>query len=267
MGRYLETFLEELPKQTIFDDVQIVLDHNEPSDEEIELVRQFQKEYPGSIKHLITNPVIKQSESWNKCIRNSDADLVTIWNIDDLRTPDSLEKQVNFLTEHPEYGVVHGNFVIVNNFPSVHGKCIDHTYTLLYTKEYTRSFVLGPFFMFRKSLCDQIGYFDEQLYSGADFDMAVRLASATKIGMVHGFLGYFLDEGRGASTAPNNKQAVERTLIELRYGISDKVQYHLINEVEKAGYDVNNLQFDGSKISVESMVNDLKELKRDNATA
>lgn len=265
MGRYLETFLNELPKQTIFDQLQVVLDHNEPSSEEVELVKNFQEKYPGRIKHIVTSPVIKQSESWNKCIKHADADLVAIWNVDDLRTPDSLEKQATFLKNNSDYGAVYGNFIIVPKFGSFHGKSIDHTFTLLSPKELTRSFVLGPFFMFRKNLCQKIGYFDEQLYSGADFDLAVRLRTAAKIGMVHGFLGYFLDEGQGASTRINNKQALERTLIEQRYGIIDKVDQRWAYEVSQSDYDMNNLLFEGKKIPVESYFEDFEGFKQYNS--
>jgi hypothetical protein len=38
---YLKKFLDELPKQTYFENIEIVLDHNEPEPEEIEWVKEF----------------------------------------------------------------------------------------------------------------------------------------------------------------------------------------------------------------------------------
>ena len=42
MRKYLHTFLEELPRQTYFDRLEVVLDHNDPEPDELEWVRQFQ---------------------------------------------------------------------------------------------------------------------------------------------------------------------------------------------------------------------------------
>ena len=38
--------------------------------------------------------------------------------------------------------------------------------------------LLGPFFMFRKSLLSKIGKFDEQFFTGNDYDLAMRLVRA-----------------------------------------------------------------------------------------
>ncbi len=226
MKRYLQKFLEELPKQTFFDRLELVLDHNEPDEEEIGWVREFQKKYPGRIKHFINQKVVPLDVSWNKCIKESSGKYLTTWNVDDLRTPNSIELQCNELEKDPSVGLVYGNFRIVRVFGSTEGRLIECSH---YPKtELTRSFIVGPFFMFRKSLCEKAGYFDEQLIQGGDFDLAVRLAFHTKGACVTELLGYFLNEGKGLSTNPNSKQPLDRVTIELRYGIYDKIDYSLV---------------------------------------
>lgn len=266
MKKYLKLFLDELPKQTIFEQLQVVLDHNEPTEEELEWVKAFQEKYPGVIKHIVVNPVEPIGTSMNRCIKEADADFVAIWNVDDLRTPDSLEKQVNVLIENPEYGISHGNFVIVNSFPSQKGKFVDHSIYSHRPKEFTRSMVLGPFFMWRKSLCNVAGMFDEQLKSGADFDLAIRLAIHAKVGVAHGVLGYYLDEGKGASTRGDGKQPLERTLIEIRYGIFDKIDPNWANKLkEKSEYDVGKIKFDGIEHDVAEFVPNYDNFRRENS--
>lgn len=237
MERYLKVFLDELPKQTIFDDIEVVLDHNDPTEIEVFWVKQFQAKYPGRIKHIITNPVQPIGVSMNTCIMESSAPYVCIWNVDDLRTADSLEKQVLFLEKNEDYGVCHGNFVISKAFGVKSGLFIDHSEYVNGHPELTRGMVIGPFFAWRKALCNKVGYFDEQLKSGADFDLAIRLASSTKVGVVHGVVGYYLDEGRGASTNGSYKQPVERTVIEKRYGILDKIEQRWLNHENFSDYD------------------------------
>lgn len=267
MKRYLKLFLDELPKQTIFNRLQVVLDHNEPTEEELEWVRDFNEKHPGVIKHIIVNPVEPIGTSMNRCIREADADFVAIWNVDDLRTPDSLEKQANVLLNNKEVGISHGNFVIVNSFPNQKGKFIDHSIYNYRPKEFTRSMVLGPFFMWRKELCKVAGMFDEQLKSGADFDMAIRLAIHAKVGVAHGVLGYYLDEGLGASTRGDGKQPLERTLIEMRYGIFDKMDPSWVSKLkEKPEYQPDTIVFGGKTHPVTDFVPDYDDFRIRNST-
>ena len=60
-------------------------------------------------------------------------------------------------------------------------------------------------------------------------------------------LGYYLNEGLGQSTKPDSKQPLERTVIELRYGIR-VLEPQLVPYTQS--YDVENIIVDEEKISV-----------------
>ena len=245
MKDYLLPFLNNLPKQVAFDRLQVVLDHNEPDEEEVSWIEQFNKKYPGKIKHMIKDKVVPYGMSVNECIRNADGDYLTIWNIDDTRTFDSIASQAQMLDSDQEVDIVNGSFIITNKFDLRWGKLVDHSHHP--RPEYLRSMILGPFFMFRKSLVDKCGYFDEQLKSGADFDFAIRSAHhANKIGYSSAILGYYLDEGKGLSTRGDGLQETERTVIELRYNILDKVDHRFVERASK--YDITNISVLGKKI-------------------
>lgn len=241
MGKYLRLFLERLPEQTLFDRLEVVLDHNEPSVEEVEWVRAFQKRYPGKLKHFLVERVDPIGVSMNRCIRKAQADLVTIWNVDDLRTPNSIEAQTDLLSR-AKTDIVYGNYWVVSAFGKTAGDLVTHE--AIPVKELTRSMILGPFFMFRKDLCKRAGLFDEQLRSGADFDLAVRLAFHGQARATQTPLGYYLNEGLGASTRPNSLQPVERTVIELRYGIYDKIDYRFVAKASR--YNIPHLLYQGA---------------------
>ena len=51
----------------------------------------------------------------------------------------------------------------------------------------------GPFRAWKKVIHEKIGYFDEQLRSGADFDLMVRVAIVYKMKKTQGLLGYYLN--------------------------------------------------------------------------
>jgi glycosyltransferase involved in cell wall biosynthesis len=256
MEKYLPKFLEWLPKQTFFDNLEVVLDHNEPTEQEIHSVKDFQEKYPGRIKHIIVEKVDPIGTSMNRCIREASGDFVAIWNVDDLRTSYSIEVQARLLLENPHLDSVYGNFRIVRSFTSSKGKLVDCSQ--FPESELTRSMILGPFFMFRKSLCSKAGFFDEQLRSGADFDFAIRLVFHGQAQMVQEELGYYLNEGLGASTCLNSLQPIERTVIELRYGIYDKIDYHYLPQALK--YNIYHLKLGDQWIPIEDFVPNYAEM-------
>jgi len=239
MARYMEGFLLNLSEQT-HEDLEVVLDHNNPTDEEVAMVQSY-NEIHDNIFHIQVEGVDPIGVSMNRCIENASGDYLCLWNVDDLRTPRSIEIMANNLDENPDVDFVYGNFIIVPTFGGTQGQLVDET-----GKEewLTKGMILGPFFMFRKSAIKKSGMFDEQLVSGADFDLALRLAFNGKGLHIPEILGYYLNEGMGASTRPNSKQPLERTVIELRYGLN-VLEPHLIPDAMK--YDVENIIVDDIK--------------------
>jgi hypothetical protein len=142
--------------------------------------------------------------------------------------------------------IVHGSFISTDKFGTNFGKLIESNG--FDRSEYLRSMLLGPFFAFRKNLLSKCGLFDEQLKSGADFDFAIRAAShAREISYTRFPLGYYLNERNGLSTRGDGLQETERTVIELRYRIFDKIDQRFIERANS--YDVQNLHIGEKKIS------------------
>ncbi|CAK7052242.1 MAG: hypothetical protein DELT_01095 [Desulfovibrio sp.] len=258
--KYIKRFLEELPQQTFFEHTQFVMDHNEPSDYELNCVRDFQEKHPGKLKHLIRDTVVPYGVSINTCFEAADAQFLAIWNMDDLRTPDSLEKQYAAICDNSEIGVVYGDTYAVSAFGEKKGV---KSSAPLAPEERFRSFVCGPHFMFRKSLCEKVGLYDEQFISGADFDFCIRLAFYCDFKYLATPTGYFLSASEGLSTRPNSTQPVERTVIELRYGIYDKIQYgHL---AAASSYTIPYLLQKGEWVHIRQFVPEWQELLQENS--
>ena len=245
MGRYMKGFLDNLSTQT-HKDLEIVLDHNDPSDEEVKLVEEYNEEY-DNILHIKVEGVDPIGTSMNRCIEFASGDYLCIWNVDDLRTPDSIEVMAKALDENPDVDFVYGNYIIVPRFGGTEGQYVDETGR---EDELTTGMILGPYFMFRKSILEKSGVFDEQLVQGADYDLALRLALNGKGLHLPINLGYYLNEGLGQSTKPNSKQPIERTVIELRYNIR-VLEPHLVPYTRE--YDVENIIVDEEKIPVSNL--------------
>ena len=245
MSKYMKGFLDNLSTQT-HKDLEIVLDHNDPSDEEVKLVEEYNEEY-DNILHIKVEGVDPIGTSMNRCIEYATGDYLCIWNVDDLRTPDSIEVMAKALDENPDVDFVYGNYVIVPNFGGTEGQYVDETGR---EDELKTGMILGPYFMFRKSILEKSGVFDEQLVQGADYDLALRLALNGKGLHLPINLGYYLNEGLGQSTKPNSKQPIERTVIELRYNIR-VLEPHLVPYTRE--YDVENIIVDEEKIAVSNL--------------
>jgi len=241
----MKGFLDNLSTQT-HKDLEIVLDHNDPSDEEVKLVEEYNEQY-DNILHIKVEGVDPIGTSMNRCIEYATGDYLCIWNVDDLRTPDSIEVMAKALDENPDVDFVYGNYVIVPRFGGTEGQYVDETGR---EDELTTGMILGPYFMFRKSILEKSGVFDEQLVQGADYDLALRLAMNGKGLHLPINLGYYLNEGLGQSTKPNSKQPIERTVIELRYNIR-VLEPHLVPYTRS--YDVDNIIVDEEKIPVSNL--------------
>ena len=239
--KYLKGFLNSVKDQT-YKNIEIVLDHNEPTDKEINTIEKFNNKY-NNIQHTIIKKVDPLGVSWNRCIDKSTGEYLCIWNVDDLRTPNSIELMANVLDERRDIDIVIGKYIIVNKFKSKRGNTINESSRP--PQDFMSGMLLGPFFMFRKEILDKTGKFDEQFYSGNDYDLAMRLVRSGNYYCLDEVLGYYLNEGKGLSTKSQSLQPLERTAIELRYNLRI-LDTTLITKATES-YDIDNLYFDSKK--------------------
>jgi GT2 family glycosyltransferase len=250
--KYLKGFLKNVKQQT-HNNLEIILDHKEPTENEINIVKKFNSKN-NNIKHLIADKVYPIGPSMNKCIENSTGEYLCIWNVDDLRTSNSIEVMAKALDEKKDVDIVIGKYIIVNKFKSKKGNIIDESKRS--HSEFLRGMLLGPFFMFRKSLLSKIGKFDEQFFSGSDYDLAMRLVRAGNYFCLDETIGYYLNEGKGLSTKPDSLQPIERTAVELRYNLP-VIDKSLIDIASKS-YDLENLYYDSKKVPINQIISTFK---------
>jgi glycosyltransferase involved in cell wall biosynthesis len=220
---YLSSFINQLKFQSFFPVLMWILVHNEPSPREIEIVKEFSEEFPGKIKHIIRNSVEPLGASWNRGWKTAETEYICFWNLDDCRPYDSLQRQVEALGQNPECVMAYGDFMVVPQYAAIIGKRIK---TIPYNSFlFQRRFPGGAFMVWRRKVSDRIGYFDEQLQTACDYDLVTRAAvSGMKMCKTSGLVGYFTNESKGLSTQKGvDKEMIERTVVQLRYGMFDKI--------------------------------------------
>ena len=239
--RYLSEFFDALVSQTAFSDLELVLVHNQPSTVERDLVRSFARSYPDKLVHLVVDEtnacrLDRRPGSWaletvaqsmNRAIAQAAGEYIALGNVDDVRVTDSLEREVAVLESDAHIGLTYGDYVMVarpGDTTGFHQSCPEFN-----RGKFTRS-CYGGFQMWRKSVHDVAGLFDEQLRSDADFDLWIRIAAQSSMKKTQGDLGYYLNAGSGLSTRKGGLRFVEDTVIGLRYGIIDRIDYRLLKQ-------------------------------------
>jgi len=203
--KFIEGYLENIFNQTMFDSTEfIILDCGSPEDER-SYVEPRSKAF-GNVKYvrLDTDPGLYQA--WNIAIRMSNSDIIGNWNVDDRKPCHGIELLYKRLKNKLDVDVAYGiNYVskIANE------KYEDNNYSLVYPfLPHSPENLLknnSPHCMplWRKSLHDRFGYFDESYFSAADGEFWLRCAfGGAKMELVNHPVGLYYENPQGRSTNP-----------------------------------------------------------------
>lgn len=121
--------------------------------------------------------------SWNRGIREALSEIITFWNVDDLRFPKAILDGINEIQRGAE--LVYFSFIVLGMIKvSFFNKRIRLPYLFIkkinvvpYKRDlFIKGCMCGPFFMFQRSVFDKIGPFDETFNVAGDFDWFARAA-------------------------------------------------------------------------------------------
>ncbi|WP_180900636.1 glycosyltransferase [Martelella soudanensis] len=182
-GKYLETFLENIVSQSIFDQSElIIVDACSPEGEE-ELISRYMKVYPN-IVYKRFDYRIGIYDAWNYAAQIARGKYLTNTNLDDLRHPDSFEIQAAALDRHTFADVVYQDFYYSLDFTFDYeavSKCGFKSNLPIATVNNMLEFNSphnAP--MWRKRLHEEIGYFDPSYRSAGDYEFWLRCLKGGK---------------------------------------------------------------------------------------
>ncbi|PKO18218.1 MAG: hypothetical protein CVU39_01915 [Chloroflexi bacterium HGW-Chloroflexi-10] len=258
---YLDVFFNNLRQQNIIDQCELILLLNEPTLLEIEKINGYINDIQIKITHIVVNPKESLAASWNRGIRIAKGDFVSLWNVDDQRTRDSLLNQLQVMKDYPDICVTYGDFLEIQDINTNLG-------ILWITPEFNKKLFQkrfacgGAFLFFRSNIFEKFGYFDEQLTIVADFDFVLRLIKmGGKLKRTEGILGYFLNNKSGLSTKKTNTTLiVEQNIIHQRYGNPEKIKWGFKNAM--LGYNINDLIYLDKKNPLKDFGIDIEKNKK-----
>lgn len=102
---YFKAMVEAVLAQT-FTDFELLLLNDSPENHELEVLATKYREKDRRIKYSSNDSNRGISKSRNILLTMAEGDYVAILDHDDLPRPDRLQKQADYLDEHPEVGVV-----------------------------------------------------------------------------------------------------------------------------------------------------------------
>jgi len=198
-AEFIRGCLEDLVTQTLYQKGEleiIVIDSASPENER-EIVLEFQQKYPRII-YQRTEARETLYQAWNRGIKQARGRYLTNANTDDRRCFNALEIMASYLDQHREISLVYGDQLITTikndtfattsalkrwNWP-------DYSY-----QELRQRCCVGSQPMWRKSLHDRYGYFQEDFRCAGDYEFWLRIASqGAKMSLIPEILGlYYLN--------------------------------------------------------------------------
>lgn len=196
----LNSFLSAISKQTLFQNSElyeiILVDSCSPSNE-FGVFQEFSKSHKLNIVYAKSAHRETIQSAWNSGIKISCGEYLVFLGVDESLYPDALEILANELNENKEI-----DWVMSNSFVNEITSDGEHLYDSLFynransNKEHVYldtcyiSWVGG---MYRKSIHDRFGYYDESFKAAGDTEFKNRILKFLNVKFVNKTLGIFLN--------------------------------------------------------------------------
>lgn len=182
---FIEHFLQNIMQQSVFNSTKYecklyLINANSPGNEE-EVINHYLEQYPNRIVYLKLDYDPGIYGVWNMAIKMSDADYLLNANLDDQLAINALETFADALERMPHIDLVYADSYCVYkpNIPFEQSAREGHQSMLPdFSPRMLLQFDLPSNHpMWRRSLHDRYGFFDEQYKSSGDWEFWLRCAS------------------------------------------------------------------------------------------
>lgn len=183
MELYLAEAINSVLDQN-YDNLEIIIIDDGSTDNTVKVIEKFANEPRVKYFYQINGG---QAKAKNRGIVESKGDYIAFLDADDKWTSDKLEKQLPYFDLFTEVGVVYTKVAQIDQFGEILGCPDTRCYSGKITEKlFVENFVTGMASIVRRECFDKVGYFDESLPMGIDWDLWLRIS-------VH-FEYYYLDE-------------------------------------------------------------------------
>ena len=242
-GDHIDLFLEEIQKQTIFSDIDwYFIDANSP-DGELEKILEYQKEFKN-VRIASTRERIGIYEAWNKGIKKAKAEFISNLNVDDKISHEYYEIMLNELKKRKDVDIIYSDIYVTEEKEKTF-KDFNEEDDILITPKFCDIHSVMFFGaahncpVWRKSIHDDLGLFDEGFTSSGDKEFWMRAnVSGKKFKKINIPLAVYYYNPEGISTK-GAKNGMRPEIVEKEDEIIRKHYSQEINDHGLRNYNNN----------------------------
>lgn len=255
---YLEGFFKNIIQMDGFNDYLLLIYLNSPTAIELNIADKYKNLYPDNIIYEIVEREYV-SQSTNRGLKKANTDYVVYADVDDRRFQDAYIRMIYTLDNNLDCDLTYGDYLYVSK-PDVFSGDLHKTKDFD-IDSFTRFPQIGPGHFFRKSILEKVGFWDEQLRSGADFDFQIRAAFNVKFKKTVGNpITYYTFNTNGVSLSSGDLSKIEALVISLRYGIYSEVPRWLNYLPEIYNYRISHISIENEWNPISNYVADIESI-------
>lgn len=247
--RYLPEYFSWVAKLQHTEKMEILLLHNAPLKEELDIIEQHLSGLPF-VRHIIIDEREPLYKTWNRGICMAQGTYITNWNVDDIIFSDSLWKEVETLDNNPQAGMTYGDYYNMYEY-GVKGDVVVNADFRESPSLFFEKHQISCFPMWRKAVHAKVGFFDEQFVIVSDFDFQMRVAHSYPLAKTHCKIGMYLHKVPEKLSSNLRKMLAEENALFLRYGIGKRISFLYVKPARK--YNIDHVQYKGEWIAMDDV--------------
>jgi glycosyltransferase involved in cell wall biosynthesis len=210
-GRFIAATIESVLSQD-YPNLEYLIVDGASTDDTAEVVAR----YRGRLT-FVSEPDRGQSDAINKGFARARGRYVAWLNSDDIFLPGAVRAAVEAFGEHPDAGAVYGEGYQIDEAGNVISRFAVTQKFDLWKLLNLSDFILQQTVFFRRSIFDEIGFLDEDLHYGMDWEILMRIGLHAPIVYLQREMGAIREYPAAKSFAGGAKRAAELTAIMRRH--------------------------------------------------
>jgi glycosyltransferase involved in cell wall biosynthesis len=211
-GRFIEAAIESVLSQD-YPRIEYIVVDGGSTDDTLEVLARY-----GQRVTWISEPDQGQSHAINKGFRRARGDVLAWLNSDDAYLPGAVRAAVEHLTEHPDCAMVYGDGYLMDEagrmtrpFPAT--EPFD-----LWKLVYVHDFILQQSAFFRRDAVAAVGYLDQSLHWGMDWDLFIKIGKRFRVDYLPKALANLREYGTAKTFSGGTRRLSELVRVMRRHG-------------------------------------------------